>query len=55
MVIVVIMPSCLLTRNDAPMARPSVKLCVQSAARFKYAETLIPSPVINENKIVSAK
>lgn len=32
---VVITPRLRLTRNEAPMARPSVKLWVKSAARFK--------------------
>ena len=34
-VMVVMMPNWRLTRKDAPMARPSVKLWVQSAARFR--------------------
>ena len=40
---VVIIPKLRLTRNDAPMASPSVKLWVKSAARFKYPATLISS------------
>lgn len=35
MVRVVTVPTAGPTRNDAPIARPSVKLCVKSAARFR--------------------
>lgn len=41
MVIVVTMPTLLLTKKEAPIAKPSVKLCVKSAARFRYPETVM--------------
>ena len=35
-VIVVMIPTVSPARNEAPIAKPSVKLCAKSAARFRY-------------------
>lgn len=41
MVRVVTVPTVEPTRKDAPMARPSVKLWMKSAARLRYPDTLM--------------
>jgi len=40
---VVIMPRFWPIKNEAPIAKPSVKLWAKSAARLRYADTLISS------------
>ena len=35
-VLVVMIPTVSPARNEAPIAKPSVKLCAKSAARFRY-------------------
>ncbi len=53
MVSVVTNPTFLLTKYDAPIARPSVKLWVKSAARFKYPATLIEPSSSEESDSLS--
>lgn len=49
-VTVVTIPVVLPAKNEAPIAKPSVKLWVKSAARFRYPATLI-SPENRKMKI----
>lgn len=40
---VVTIPVVLPAKKEAPIAKPSVKLCAKSAAKFRYPATLISS------------